>query len=61
MAKATNTTYQWLTDLYIRNDLEVTSKDAYLLKSLSIELDQFKNYVDACKKANAKREEWIKG
>lgn len=60
MAKATKTTHQWLTDLYVRNDLEVTSRDAYLLKSLSIEVDQFKNYVDACKKVKARREEWTK-
>tara|TARA_R110000823_G_C15844209_1_gene491503 strand:+ start:524 stop:757 length:234 start_codon:yes stop_codon:yes gene_type:complete len=61
MAKATNKTYESLASLYVDRDMEVRAGDRFLLKSLQIDFDKFKNYVEACKKANKRRKEsWMK-
>lgn len=61
MAKATNKTYEALVYLYIDRDIKVSIRDIPLLKSLSIDVEQFKNYVEARKIAEQRREEaWQK-
>tara|TARA_R110002020_G_C16043056_1_gene753893 strand:- start:555 stop:797 length:243 start_codon:yes stop_codon:yes gene_type:complete len=47
MAKATRKTYEALTQLYVDRDMEVELSDYELLKSLSIDFDEFKDYVRA--------------
>ena len=47
MAKATRKTYEALTQIYVDRDMEVELSDLPLLKSLSIDYDEFKNYVRA--------------
>jgi len=47
MAKATRKTYEALTQLYVDRDMEVELSDYDLLKSLSIDFDEFKDYVRA--------------
>jgi len=61
MAKATNKTYEALVGLYVNRDIKVSIRDKALLNSLSIDFDKFKNYVEACKIADRRREErWQK-
>ena len=61
MAKATNKTYEALVYLYVDRDIKVSIRDKALLKSLSIDFDKFKNYVEACKIMEQRREEaWQK-
>lgn len=45
--KATRKTYEALTQLYVDRDIEVELSDLPLLKSLSIDFDEFKDYVRA--------------
>ena len=45
--KATRKTYEALTQIYVDRDMEVELSDLPLLKSLSIDYDEFKNYVRA--------------
>ena len=47
MAKATRKTYEALTQIYVDRDMEVQLSDLPLLKSLSIDFDEFKDYVRA--------------
>tara|TARA_R100001440_G_scaffold5540_1_gene11745 strand:- start:503 stop:745 length:243 start_codon:yes stop_codon:yes gene_type:complete len=61
MAKATRKTYEALTQLYVDRDMEVQLSDYELLKSLSIDFDEFKDYVRASNirhKQNVAR--WVK-
>ena len=55
MAKATQKTYELLTELFVSRDIEVEGKDIYLLDSLSIDHDQFKSYVEHSKKRDKER------
>lgn len=47
MTKATRKTYEALTQLYVDRDMEVELSDCELLESLSIDFDEFKDYVTA--------------
>mgnify|MGYP003113748046 FL=1 len=61
MAKATQKTYELLTELFVSRDIEVEGKDIYLLDSLSIDHDQFKSYVEHSKKRDKERRAmWLK-
>ena len=61
MAKATNKTYEALVGLYVNRDIKVSIRDKALLNSLSIDFEQFKNYVEACKIADQRRKKgWKK-
>ena len=61
MAKVTNKTYEFLVQHFIDADLKVGLRDKPLLKSMQIDFEQFKNYVEARKKVEQRREEgWKK-
>jgi len=61
MAKVTKTTYQFLVQHYIDADLKVGLRDKPLLRSMQIDFEQFKDYVEAYKKVEQRRQEaWQK-
>tara|TARA_R100000544_G_C2191103_1_gene41744 strand:- start:384 stop:617 length:234 start_codon:yes stop_codon:yes gene_type:complete len=61
MAKVTKTTYQFLVQHYIDADLKVGLRDKPLLRSMQIDFEQFKGYVEARKIAEQRRKEsWKK-
>ena len=61
MAKVTNKTYELLVQHFMDTDLEVGLRDKPLLRSMQIDFEQFKDYVEAYKKVEQRREEaWQK-
>ena len=61
MAKVTNKTYEFLVQHYMDADLTVGLRDKPLLRSMQIDFEQFKNYVEARKIAEQRRKEaWQK-
>ena len=61
MAKVTKTTYQFLVQHYIDAYLKVGLRDKPLLRSMQIDFEQFKDYVEAYKKVEQRRQEaWQK-
>jgi len=61
MAKVTQTTYECLVQHFMDADLKVGLRDKPLLRSMQIDFEQFKGYVEARKKVEQRREEgWKK-